>query len=62
MGHVLASDAVAIHTDNQGVGIQWSESSNADDFSKNLIRARCEGRYNTSVYSPLGVVSLDLTA
>ena len=34
----------------------------ADDFSKNLIRARCEGRFGTSVLSPLGVVSCDLTA
>ena len=31
-------------------------------FSKNLIRARCKGRFGTSVLSPLGVVSCDLTA
>lgn len=42
--------------------MQWSETSNSDDFAKNLIRCRCEGRYATSVYSPLGVVSADLTA
>ena len=57
VGHVLAVDAVAVDTDSQGIGVQWSENSNADDFSKNLIRARCEGRFNTSVYSPLRVVS-----
>jgi len=45
-----------------GVGVQWSEASNSDDFAKNLIRARCEGRFGTSVLSPLGVVSCDLTA
>lgn len=61
-GHVLAADAVVVDTDTQGVGVQWSESSNADDFSKNLIRARCEGRFGTSVYAPLGVVVADLTA
>lgn len=61
-GHVLAVDAVVVDTDTQGVGVQWSESSNADDFSKNLIRARCEGRFGTSVYAPLGVVVADLTA
>ena len=33
-----------------------------DNFSKNLIRARCEGRFGTSVFSPLGVVVGDLTA
>ena len=59
---MLATDAVVVDTDSIGVGGQWSESSNADDCSKNLIRARCEGRSATSVYSPLGVVSADLTA
>jgi hypothetical protein len=62
VGHVLATDAVVVDTDSQGVGVQWSESSNDTDFSKNLIRARCEGRFGTSVLSPLGVVSCDLTA
>jgi hypothetical protein len=62
VGHVLATDAVVVDTDSQGVGVQWSENSNADDFSKNLIRARCEGRFGTSVLSPLGVASWDLTA
>jgi len=44
VGHVLARDAVVVDTDSQGAGVQWSETSNTDDFSKNLIRARCEGR------------------
>ena len=35
-----------------GVGVQWSEFSHDIDFSKNLIRARCEGRSGTSVLSP----------
>ena len=43
-------------------GCSGRRSSNTDDFSKNLIRARCEGRFGTSVLSPLGVVSCDLTA
>jgi HK97 family phage major capsid protein len=55
-GHVIAADAVVLDTDSQGVGVQWSETSNSDDFAKNLIRARCEGRFGTSVLSPLGVV------
>jgi hypothetical protein len=56
VGHVLARDAVVVDTDTQGIGLQWSETSNADDFAKNLIRARVEGRFGTSVLSPLGVV------
>ncbi|MDO3636006.1 HK97 family phage prohead protease [Mycolicibacterium arseniciresistens] len=60
--HVLAKDAVVLDTDTQGVGVQWSENSNAEDFSRNLIRARSEGRFGTSVRSLLGVVVADLTA
>lgn len=62
VGHVLAADAVVLDTDSQGVGVQWSETSNADDFAKNLIRARCEGRFGTSVLAPLGVVVATLAA
>ena len=62
VGHVPVLDAVALDADKLGVGVQWSETSNTDDFAKNLIRARCEGRFGTSVLSPLGVVSCDLTA
>lgn len=59
---MLSCDAVVLETDTQGVGVQWSETSNSDDFAKNLIRARCEGGFGTSVLSPLGVVSCDLVA
>jgi capsid protein len=62
VGHVLATDSVALDTDNRGVDVQWSENATADSFGKNLVFARCESRYATSVFSPLGVVSCDLTA
>ena len=62
VGHVLTTDAVVVDTDTIDVGVQWSEFANDTDFSKNLVRARCEGRFETSVLSPLGVVSCDLTA
>jgi len=61
-GHVLAADAVVLDTDELGVQVQWSETSNDTDWSQNLIRARCEGRYGTSVLSPLGVVVATLAA
>jgi hypothetical protein len=51
-----------LDVDNLGLQIQWSETSNAADFSQNLTRARCEGPFGTSARSPLGVVSCDLTA
>ena len=62
VGHVIASGAVALDTDTRGVDVQWSENATADSFGKNLVFARCESRYATSVFSPLGVVSLDLAA
>lgn len=61
VSHTVARDAVALDTDTTGTGVQWSEQSNAEDWSRNLIRARCEGRFATSVYAPLGVVTSDLT-
>jgi hypothetical protein len=62
VGHVIATGAVALDTDNRGVDLQYSETATADSFGKNLVFARCESRYATGVFSPLGVVSLDLTA
>ena len=43
VGHVPARDAVVVDTDSLSVGVQWSENSNADDFSKNLIRDPLRG-------------------
>src|SRR6476660_3469528 len=60
-GWVLGAGAVTINTDSAGVQVTWSETSNADDWSRNFIRARCEGRYATSVYQPLSVVKSTLT-
>ena len=36
VGHVLATDAVAVDTDTRGVDVQWSENATADSFGKNL--------------------------
>ena len=62
VGHVFASDSIALDTETRGVDVQWSENATADSFGKNLVFAQRESRYATSVFSPLGVVSLDLTA
>lgn len=61
IGHVLAVDSVALATDNTGISLQWSETSNATDFAENLVRARCEGRFQTMVYRPSGIVVATLT-
>jgi hypothetical protein len=62
VGHIIASGAVSLATDTRGVDVQYSENATADSFGKNLVFARCESRYATLVYSPLGVATLDLTA
>lgn len=53
--------SVAIDTDTAGVRIQWSESV-GDDFSRNQIRARCEGRFNVSVFQGMGLCKVNLPA
>ncbi|MDV7136027.1 phage major capsid protein [Williamsia muralis] len=43
------------------VRTQWS-SGVGDDFSRNQLRARTEGRFGLDVYQPQGIVKLDLDA
>lgn len=59
-GWLINSDAAAIAHDAQGVQIAWS-TSHADDFIKNQVRARVEGRFDLAVYQPAGVIQLKLT-
>lgn len=60
VSHTIAEESVGVDTDGS-VDLDWSET-NADDFTKNLIRARCETRTGTTVWRPLGVIRGDLTA
>lgn len=53
--------SVALDTDTAGVRIEWSTAV-GDDFSRNLIRARCEGRFALSVYQGFGVIKVTLPA
>jgi len=61
VSHAVGSGGVGLDTDTAGVQVAWSETSNADDWSKNMIRCRVEGRFATSVFSPAAVVKGDLT-
>lgn len=61
VGHVIASGAVVVDTDQQGIQIQWSENV-GDSFKTNSVTSRCEGRFGTSVLSVLGVVKASLTS
>lgn len=54
---LLDLDAVAIDTDADGVQLAWNDYSG---FDRNTRVARLEGRFNVSVYRPLGVVKIAL--
>jgi len=58
---LLDVSSVGISTDQSGVQVQWSENV-SDDFSKNQIRARVEGRFQVDVFQPLGVVEIATAA
>lgn len=52
--------ALAVTTDG-AVRTQWSNSV-ADDFARNQVRARNEGRFGLDIYRPNGIVKLALAA
>lgn len=58
-GLLIAEDSAHLVTDGR-VKIEWAMV--ADDFNRNVVRARCEGRFDLAIERPLGVVELDLTA
>ena len=62
VGHVLAVDAVVVDTDSQGVGVQWSETPNSDDFAEEPHPRALRGSVRSPVLSPLGVLPGHLTA
>ncbi len=61
-GTALALDlsTLTISTDGN-ISLQWSDAV-SDDFSKNQIRARCEGRFALDVYQPNGIAKVTLTS
>lgn len=58
--YVLSDGSCAVDTDTDGVQVQWSENATADSFAKNEIIGRVEGRFNASVFTPLGVAKVAL--
>lgn len=57
-GILFDLSALAVVGDGN-VRTQWS-SGVADDFQRNQVRARTEGRFGLDVYKPKGIVTLDL--
>jgi len=58
-GWLASQQAARLRTDGQ-VRTEWKESS--DDFEKNLIRARNEGRFDLEVSKPMGLVEIEWVA
>jgi HK97 family phage prohead protease/HK97 family phage major capsid protein len=55
-------DQSSVSVDHDGaIDTKWSDAV-SDDFAKNLIRCRVEGRFGLSVFRPLGVVSVATAA
>ena len=55
-------DGTAVSVDHDGqIDTRWSDAV-SDDFAKNYLRCRVEGRFGLSVYRPLGVVSVGTAA
>jgi hypothetical protein len=61
VGHVLATDAIALEPTPAASTCNGQKTPPPTVSGKNLVFARCESRYATSIFSPLGVVTLDLT-
>ena len=59
-GLVIARDALTVDHDGQ-VDIRWSDAV-SDDFRKNFIRCRVEGRFGVSVNQPGAVVKVATAA
>jgi len=58
---VFDNDSLAVDVGPGGIETRWPDS-NADDFAKNQLRARVEGRFGLDVYHPAGIVKATLTA
>jgi HK97 family phage major capsid protein len=61
-GEGILWDRAALGLSHDGrVDVEWTNSHD-DDFEKNLIRFRVEGRFNLDVFQPEAVVTLALSA
>lgn len=55
-GLILGKDAVTLDHDGE-IDVRWSDGV-ADDFAKNFVRCRVEGRFGVSVNQPSAVVKV----
>ena len=57
---ILDRTALSLDSDGQ-IDVRWSDTT-GDDFAKNQVRARVEGRFNWSLFKPTGVVKIGTAA
>lgn len=58
---VVDTSALALDTDQAGAVVEWSANA-GENFSRNQLEARCEGRFSVSVFQPSGIVSVATAA
>ena len=58
-GYLLSNGVAQVATDGR-IDTEWS-SAIGDDFQRNSVRLRCEGRFDLTVTRPMGVVKMTLT-
>ncbi len=59
-GLILGEDAVTVDHDNS-IEAEWTDNVN-DDFTKNQLRLRVEGRFGISVNQPGAVIKVGTAA
>lgn len=58
-GVLLSDGAAGLVTDGR---VEFEMARVGDDFERNQVRARVEGRFGVEVFRPTGIVEIDLTA
>jgi hypothetical protein len=59
-GYLVSSGVAQVATDGR-IESEWS-SAIGDDFGRNQVRLRVEGRFDLTVTRPMGIVQMSLAA
>ncbi|WP_156911362.1 hypothetical protein [Arsenicicoccus bolidensis] len=55
-----SKDSIVLDTDVNGIDLTWGTQD--DDFSRNQVRARCEGRFEVTTFQPAAIVKATIAA
>lgn len=57
---VKSKDSIVLDTDVNGIDLTWGTQD--DDFARNQVRARCEGRFEVTTFQPAAIVKATIAA